>query len=179
MHILIATIALVLCLPLSAWAQQGAALQPQQAQDQPEEIVISGKRPMLRTQMMAAEKTAYDIFNKFNDEKRFDVSCSMQQPTGTHLEGQVCLPNFVLDADAVHARAYWEQLRAEYDQAGLDYRPAYTDQPREAVISAQQAEYQRTMRQVAAEHPEFLEALIRYTEMREQYEGTTAVKVKD
>jgi hypothetical protein len=94
----------------------------------------------------------------------------MYEPTGTRIEVQVCLPEFVHEAAAVHARAYRENLRAEYDPYGLDYRPSYTDQPQEAVIARQQPDYQHKMKQVAEEHPEFLDALIRYSELREQYE---------
>jgi hypothetical protein len=55
----IATIVIMLCMPLVAPAQQ----------EEPEEVLITGKRFMLRTQLMETEKAAYDIFNKFNDEK--------------------------------------------------------------------------------------------------------------
>jgi hypothetical protein len=46
------------------------------------------------------------------------------------------------------------------------------------LIRAGQVEYQRKMQQVARERPEFLRALIRYTEIKSEYEAATSVAGK-
>lgn len=175
MDIRLVTIVIALCLPLSALAQQDESSPAQERQDQTEEVLVIGDRSLLqlRTRMMKAEKNAYDIFNKFNDEGRFRISCSMHQPTGTRFETQICQPDFELEATAAHGRDYWESLRALLDPDNLDYSPPVQAQPQEAVIARQLPAYKRKIRQVAEEHPEFLEAVIQYSRTREQYEEMT------
>jgi hypothetical protein len=128
------TIAFAIYSTPSAAAQQDETLQQQEGQEPPEELLITGKRVMLRTQMLAAEKLAYEVFNKSNDEERFNISCSIYQPTGTRLERQVCQPNFVSDATAAHAQNYFENLRALLDPLTLDDSPQLAYQPVEAVV---------------------------------------------
>jgi hypothetical protein len=40
-------------------------------------------------------------------------------------------------------------------------------------IASQQKDYQQKMQQVALENPEFLDALIEYSQLRERYEAAT------
>lgn len=176
MSVRMTALALALGMPLAAPAQPDESSREQEPQALPEEVLIIGERSMLqlRTQMWAAEKMAYDIFNRFNDESRFSISCSQHQPTGTRIARQICQPEFQRGATAAHGRAYWESYRALLDPNNLDYSPQVTHQPAEAVIARQQPEFQRKMRQVAEEHPEFLEALIQYGEIRKMYEEAAA-----
>ena len=53
----------------------------------PEEITITTQRTklQLRLQLWEAEEKAYDVFNSFNDEKRFDIKCYLHEPTGTRI----------------------------------------------------------------------------------------------
>lgn len=173
------TIVFMLCLPYCALAQQGEHSPAQEeARGMPEEITVTGERslPQLRLQMMDAEKRAYDVFNKFNDEKRFNISCSMHQPTGTRFESQVCQPEFQIQATRAHGQAFLETYRTflEPFQGG-----PVTDGSSSAsmsvggAIASQLPDYQRKIRQVAEEHPEFLEAVIQYSGMRERYEAAT------
>ena len=178
----IATICLALCIPLCALAQPEGPAQAQQGQEKPEEIDVIGYRTrlQLRLEMMAAEKFAYDVFNQFNDEKRFDISCSMQTRTGTNIESatQFCQPGFEIEALRAHAQDYFENTRDMLNQfaAGapvpIETKPPMHI-PTQAVIASQQREYRRKMKQVAEEHPEFLEAIIQYSEIRELYEKET------
>lgn len=39
------------------------------------------------------------------------------------------------------------------------------------MIASQQKEFRNKMKQVAEEHPEFLNALVRYVELRQRYEN--------
>ena len=72
----------------------------------PEEITITTQRTklQLRLQLWEAEEKAYDVFNSFNDEKRFDIKCYLHEPTGTRIKRQVCTPEFQLIATREQAR---------------------------------------------------------------------------
>jgi hypothetical protein len=166
-----------LCVAWRACAQDEPAPIAAGNGEAPEEIVVTGARNLfqLRQQMMDAEKQAYDIFNSLNDEKRFDISCSRQQPTGRFLTNQLCQPAFIIEASAVHGQAYLQNLRDFLQPPGgiaIPDMPVPTGTTRDAAIASQQAAYRRNMREVAEQHPEFLEALIRYSEIKAQYEGT-------
>jgi hypothetical protein len=133
-------------------------------------VIITGERHVyqLRTQMMEAEKQAYDIFNSLNDEPRFDISCSKHAPTGSRIEKQICLPGFQLEAYQQHALQYLETLRPDGSNFAIQY------QPQEVRIASQQEDYRRKLKQVAEEHPEFLDALMRYSEIVERFEQATS-----
>lgn len=181
MYLRIAALIFALCTPLCAPAQQDESAPVPEDQEQPEEVVVIGQRYtlQLRIQMMEAEKKAYDTFNTFNDEKRFNISCSLQQPTGSHIESetQFCQPAFEREATRTHGQDYFENYRAYLDPYTDDHVPVLGP-PQEAVIASQQSEYRRKMKQVAEEHPEFLEAIIQYSELRERYEEATSAERK-
>lgn len=172
-------IALILtaCMPLCSLAQPDAP-----ATEAPEEVIVTGKRDQLalRTRLLQQEKAAYDVFNQFNDDRNFDIHCSMHQPTGSRLEIQVCEPEFEIQAKRTHARHYFENMRDMLNQfaAGAQVPaertpPVYI--PQEAVIASQQKAYRNKLKQIAEEHPEFLEALVKYTEARKQYEQARGI----
>lgn len=144
-----------------------------------EEIVVVGQRPIteLRMQVMESERELYNLFNEFNDDRRFDVSCSTWQPTGTRLEEQICQPEFEIQATSAHARVYAQELMAFINPGSCGGCPVTQFQvantPVAVEIARQQPEFQRRMQQAAKEHPEFLEALAKHTEARKQYEDAT------
>jgi hypothetical protein len=168
------TIMIVLSIPLFVQAQQDEPIAGQEPRAQPiEEVLVTGERFMyqLRTQMMEAEQKAYEIFNQFNDEKRFNISCSTHQPTGSRIQRQVCQPGFQLDASRLHASQYVESTREALGQGGSSF--TVQQQPQEAIVASQMEDYRRKLREVAQENPEFLDAIIRYSELRERYEEAT------
>jgi hypothetical protein len=174
----VASAIFVICLSVHAMSQHNDSSFGNTAATTPEEIVIVGERSLLqlRMQMVNAEKVAYDTFNQFNDERRFEISCSMQQPTGTRFSNQICLPNFKQDATAAHGQALLQDYRNLYLQNECILCPAITGSavpahiPSASEIAAQQKQYMLKMETLAREHPEFLEALIRYSETKTQYE---------
>lgn len=139
----------------------------------PEEVVVSGTRELYRLQaaLQAAEVRAYDIFNRLNDEKRFDIHCSKQEPINSRIKRQVCLPAFQLEAHRQHAAQYVESVREAFGQGESVFATPHV--PQEAVIASQQSAFRRKMREVAEAHPEFLDALIEYTELQERYNSAT------
>jgi hypothetical protein len=138
----------------------------------PEEVVITGDRRLfsLRTRMFEAEKRAYDLFNELNHEKRFDIHCSTHQPTGTRIERQICTPYFQIEANAVSARGYWESLRDHLDPFSTEGTTQNVYMNAETRIASQQKDYQQKLRQIAEQHPEFLDAISEYTAVRRHYE---------
>lgn len=141
----------------------------------PEEVVITGSGDLiqLRKQLLDAEKRAYDVFNRFNDEKRFQISCNMHQPTGTRLERQVCQAAFELEATRSHAQIYVDSLCDVMCFGRADGQSHTVHVPQEIVIASQMDAYRRKLREIAEQHPEFLQALIEYTQLREEYSTAT------
>jgi hypothetical protein len=167
----------IFCISLSpsTLAQQDDLPSATDAKEYIEEIVVTGEsqKHQLRLQMLGAERAAYDLFNQFNDEKRFDIYCSVQTPTGSRIqsEEQHCQPNFEIEALRSHSRDYLESLRLLYDLYSPDKNAVITSQPAEVLIASQQEAYRKKMKQVAEDHPEFLEALIEYSKLKAQYEA--------
>lgn len=170
-----AILVLCICSSSSTWAQQDESPNTTRAQKYIEEIVVTGEsqKIQLRLQIMEAERAAYNLFNEFNDEDRFDIYCSEQLPTGSRIqsEAQHCQPNFEIQALRDHSRDYLESLRLLYDRYSPDKNAVITSQPAEVVIASQQEAYREKMRLVAKDHPEFLDALIKYSELRAKYEA--------
>jgi hypothetical protein len=121
---------------------------------------------------MESEQIAYDIFNQFNDEKRFNISCSVEEQTGSHFTRQVCQPEFEIQATRSHAQDYLDSMPGRL--AGLpqgSVAPTHSAIPMEMEINRHQPAFRRKLQDVAEKHPEFLEAIKRYAELREKYEG--------
>ncbi len=176
-----ATLVFALSMPFSVLAEQARSSQAQEVQAKPEEIVITGQRlQQLRTQMMDAEIKAYDFFNHFNDEKRFNISCSSSPSINSHISRRLCQPEFEIQAMADHAADYYENVSAYFDPANWDgnKNPPPRHLPAEGVIDLQQGDYHHKMKQVAEQHPEFLQAVIEYGKKRDQYEKATTTKGK-
>lgn len=168
---LLSLLSLLLLAPVSQ-----AALPDTPLRDLPEEVVITGGRGLMdmRLQLLEAEKRAYDVFNSFNDEKRFHISCNMHQPTGTRLEQQVCQAQFELEASRVHGVVFLDSLCDVMCVNRGDGQSHTVHVPQEIVIASQMDAYRRKMRQIAEQHPEFLDALIEYTQLREDYETSVS-----
>ena len=86
----------------------------------PEEITITTQRTklQLRLQLWEAEEKAYDVFNSFNDEKRFDIKCYLHEPTGTRIKRQVCTPEFQLIATREQAR---DRLNGTFQHVPVEF----------------------------------------------------------
>jgi hypothetical protein len=180
MDIRIASALIALFIPLAVAAQDVSVPQPvTESAQSPEEIVIVGQRSILqlRLQMLDAEKLAYDVFNGFNDDRRFKISCAQQQGAGSYIRNQVCQPEFIIEVQAQSARAFMDsrshfvihnsaQNPGAPPPAEVPATPLHT----EALIAARQRAFQRKMREVAEEHPEFLDAMVHYSEARNAYQ---------
>lgn len=167
----------VLILALAMGAPMPILAQQDEPTGTPDEVIVIGERRVLdlRIEMLQLEKTAYEVFNQFNDERRFDIHCRMHQPTGTRFETQVCEPEFEIEAKRTHAAHYFENMRDMLNQiaAGAPVPSERTPPnyvPPEALIASQQKAYRNKLKDVAEQHPEFLDALVKYTESKQRYE---------
>jgi hypothetical protein len=137
--------------------------------EEPEEIVVTGDPSAfpLRLQIEAAEKFAYETFNKFNDERRFDISCSVVEPIGSRFKKQVCQPEFEIQALRGHAQDYLYSMPGRSNLPGGAVNQSF--QPLELEISRQRPAFKQKMKEVAEKHPEFLDAIVSLTRLQEQY----------
>ncbi|MCC6201503.1 MAG: hypothetical protein IT494_00685 [Gammaproteobacteria bacterium] len=138
-----------------------------------EEVTITAPRATRsqRLQLQRAEQRAYDLFNRYNDDKRFRISCSEEAPTGSKFKRQVCQPEFEQQALRAHGQAYLDSVQAMLDPGRADEGTIPSAIPVAAAIAAQQPALRRKMKQVAEQHPDFLEAVIEYGRLRQQYQG--------
>ena len=136
------------------------------------EVIVRPEQSLinLRRRVQQAEQDAYEVFNRLNDEKRFEIHCSKSAPTGSGLDGQVCQAQFEIDANTTHARAYAENLRDYLDPHTLPGTTQSHFVHREALIAYHQKAYQAKMREIAESEPEFLDALIRYAMLKAEYQ---------
>jgi hypothetical protein len=170
------TACIALALATSAITFTAALAMESPPGDVTDEIIVVGNRQLmaLRLGMLDAEREAYEVFNQFNDERRFEIHCDKRAPTGSRLVIQVCEPEFEIQAKRTHAQNYLENTRDMLNQLALGappveiHPPVYV--PPEFAISSQQEAYRGKLKQVAEEHPEFLDALVKYVDARKQYE---------
>ncbi|MEY4642125.1 MAG: hypothetical protein RLZZ227_2119 [Pseudomonadota bacterium] len=121
------------------------------------------------------------------EEKRFEITGDEQAAIGSRLAIQICQPAFERDAMAVHGQELLDTYRdwlAPYGMANGALAPftaslPLSGIPMEAQISFQRKAFQEAMRNVAAEHKEFVEALIHSTELKQQYSKSTDQHVRD
>jgi hypothetical protein len=80
--------------------------------ERPEEIVVRGKRLAdFRVEVEKARVRAYDVFNEINSTDDFDVSCNVEQRTGTRLGRQVCVARFEGRVSRRAAQDYMAAIR--------------------------------------------------------------------
>lgn len=65
--------------------------------DAAENIVVASQKSAdeLRRDLWKAERDFYSIYNKLNDDSRYDVRCTREAPTGSVLKTQSCRPKFL------------------------------------------------------------------------------------
>jgi hypothetical protein len=99
-----------------ACAQNAAAATPAAVGARPtetsDEIIVRGRRLAdFRVEVEKARIRAYDIFNEINSSDDFDVSCNLEQRTGTRLGRQACVARFEGRISSRAARDYISGIR--------------------------------------------------------------------
>ncbi len=197
MNIRATTLLFALSIPCAAQAQQAAQAPPvaEPTAGIDDVVVVNGFRyPIqLRMQMLDAELRVYDLFNQFNDNPAFDLECGRRNILGTRLQTQDCVPVYERQALAMEAQDNAEVTRAYLNMAGAtgafspgasaaqgtnsaqfeNYSPPVIGIPADAIIRRQQPRMQEKMREIAAAHPEFVEALESYVEIKGRYAQAT------
>lgn len=101
---------LVLFLARSAYSQSDSPAQTEASFQPPsvsiEEIVVVSQQTFqrLRTQLDLAEVALYAAYNDLNDLDEFDVSCKKSDWAGTHIQEQMCWPQFMTELSAQNAQ---------------------------------------------------------------------------
>jgi hypothetical protein len=118
-----------------------------------EEITVYGEKSLtnLRHAVYRTEENFFAAFNSLNEEEEYDVHCFYEVPSFTHIRRHVCRANFVAAATA-----------AEYAGWRMG-QPAVSAQ---TVIMQKKRRLGEKLELLAAEHPELLEALSKYTSAR-------------
>jgi len=157
-HTILALFVAVLALPMAAVGQP-ASTGTASKTAAIDNIVVVGQKSLaeLRREVVRAEEDFYSIFNKFNDEKDYNVRCFYESPTGTHMKNHVCRARFVTKAYSQHASRSGNKISRMANQDG---NPAFIEKT---------AKYEQKMQTLIAANPELLAALVEYDAARNRF----------
>ena len=145
----------VLIFTRSAYSQTDSPVLAEAAFQPPsvsiEEIVVVSQQTFqrLRVQLDLAEVALYAAYNDLNDLDEFDVTCKNSDWAGTHIQEQMCWPQFMTELSAQNAQD-WRQdigMFVPVDQLQLNNRDKFDD-------------LRENIRVVALEHPDAAAALL-------------------
>lgn len=129
----------------------------------PEEITITGQKHigLLRKQVEEAEDLMYGLFNKLNDDDRYDIHCRLEAPLGTRIRQRVCRPTFVADADRAVALDFVGQVQGF---AATNPPPVAEEMARHYPI------LEEKFKTVVGSSPDLADAVSRHHQLREELE---------
>ena len=183
-------------LPCLAQSQQPTTAEP--TSDIDEVVIVRGWRHpvQLRLRMVEAELAVYDLFNRLNDDASLQLECHKRNVGGTRLQTTDCAPRFESQARAQEGRDTLEMYRASLNAmaatgtfstifpgpanqltAGeatngdqfMSFTPTTMGMPANQTIQIGQSRLQKKMQAIAAEHPEFVEAVKKYVDAKTLY----------
>lgn len=131
--------------------------------DLPEVLVESKRLYQMRQDIIRAEERFYAAFNELNTDDEFDVHCSINAATGTHLQKRVCLVQF------------YETAREEWVRLGL--AGGYAPHP-DLVALERGPEYRRKALAVINAHPELLRLVKERNALEERFLRTRKERLK-
>lgn len=181
---------LLLSLPCAAQqVQQAPEAEPTEGID--DYVVVQGWRHpvQLRIAMVSAELAVYDLFNKLNDEVSLELDCFKRNVGTTRLQAMDCAPRFEADALQLEGQNLFESYRALLNGIAMtqgnfvagarnpsfdsgvftSYSPTAMGIPAPLAIQSGRVRLKHKMDEIAAEHPEFVEAVVKYVESKERY----------
>lgn len=131
-----------------------------------EELTVVAPQSLssMRLQIRDAEEEALAVFNSLNDDSDYDIRCRREAPIGSNIPVRVCTPRYV---DKELARAEQAFL------AGLGYFDPI------APIRAYDATLREKMATLVAENPELYQAMLRYYQLKTDYDDERAERFKD
>ena len=145
---------LLLVLPLSGECQSDAV----QTEEPIEEIVVRGHKSIigLKLEMYKAEEALYDLFNSLNSDDDFDIHCYREAKTGSHIKQRICRTQKL------------GELLAEQTQRMMRGEPYVYPA---AEIKRMNERMLAEMTEMVSEHPEYLNALVEFTEARKTHDS--------
>jgi hypothetical protein len=141
----------------------------------PDEVIIDAQREklsVLRTQIVKLEDQIYSDYNKLNSDHQYDIICTTDVPTDSHLGNRQCLPVYVHGARTGEAMNYLDQFRSG---SGVD---GYPGRPASMVILERRDAFMKNFRKVINSHPELLKLDREDGELRREYEAVRKQKFK-
>lgn len=170
-------LAMTSCALLSA----GSVLAQPTAGDEPEEVIVRGRRLAdFRAELEAAQIRVYELFNDLNNDDAFDVHCQTEDSTGTRMRQQTCRPQFMNDISTDAAEAWVNGLKdacgAEgVTQACMFDNPRAASQAKSAALAEEgrapgmQKRFAAELARVVRDHPELQQALLDYEAVERAY----------
>ncbi len=139
----------------NAVAQEGAL----GSKESVEEITSYGRKSLLsfKVEMVAAEETYYDLYNRLNDDDAFDVICKKASPNGakSRFARRIC-----------KARFEWEAI-SDNDRDRL--QAGFFPQANQASVLRKKLMVLDKMEKLANENPELREALFSLTRISQEF----------
>mgnify|MGYP001268925312 CR=1 FL=1 len=128
-----------------------------------EEVAADGENSLqvLRRNLDDAESRFFDLFNSFNRDSTYDVSCEDIVKLGSRRKAQECKPAFQWDYEAALALINTESF------TGVAERP----RPNRARFEKQQEKYQKKLGKTVSDHPEMRQALNEFANAKNVYEA--------
>lgn len=189
-------VSFLLSMPCIAQSQQAATAEP--TLDIDEVVVVRGWRHpvQLRLRMVEAELAVYDLFNRLNDDASLQIDCHKRNVGGTRLQTTDCAPRFESQARAQEGRDTLEMYRASLNAMAatgpfstvfpgpanqmsvaeatnsdqfVGYIPSTMGMSANQTIQIGQSRLQKKMQAIAAEHPEFVDAIKSYVDSKTLY----------
>lgn len=148
------------------WSQQSLANEPDSPGEpsdlethdrEIEEITVISQKTLLslRYQIIRAEDRVFEVFNKLNDDDKYDIHCFLRAPTGTRIKQRDCAPNYYRNATADQAKEF------------LGGPPAA---PVNSVIAYHGPILRDKMVELIKENPELVNAMVDYYELKQELE---------
>lgn len=112
-----------------------------------DEIIVYGDMSMgaLRGKVKIAEDRAFKMFNELNVKHEFDIICTSEPRTGSHLRTRVCRP-FYVDKIKGEAARMWRKGFSSLRPARLE-------------LDAKREEFLQEILVLGKDHPELLDAM--------------------
>ncbi len=155
-----------------------------------EEITVRGQQTLgsLRFLLREAEDDMYAMFNDLNSDDDFDITCDKVRRTGSYILDRVCEPRFLKRERQANTTLVMSQLQSANRNIansgnGLDFGAIgdYWQQESElrALLSHRFEDMGEEMLRIAAENPDFHNALMQMSVYRQSFEAMRAERFEN
>ena len=145
----------------------------EEAPGEMEEVTVYGQKSLLNLEraMIEAENQTFEVFNSLNTDNQYDIVCYKKAPLGSHIKRRYCYPNYVIDL-MDEAASVWS--------AGARMNNFPDSAP--IINRTKEKKKEKNLRKIwgelAAEHPEMLNALKAHSEAKQTYESEQEKRCK-